>query len=220
MSTGEQISCASLRRKINLFLLKKEMTQKAFLEACGGINSNSFGRFMKLKGPWSGTENGTYWGALKFFQEREENAKKKKKEEEKEAKKAAKEEAKLEKAANKKGKASSSAAKPETTPSAGPVSASKKRSRSEALSDTEDETGSEHEEESPARRPTKVKKTHDEKEALIKEITNYPLEDERVFDDCDVVRQKMVTFMKDNSIPRQLFAEKALGLSLASLNIS
>ena len=36
-----------------------------------GINSNSYGRFMKLKGPYSGSDNQTYHAGHKFFLRRE-----------------------------------------------------------------------------------------------------------------------------------------------------
>lgn len=36
-----------------------------------GINSNSYGRFMKLKGPYSGIDNQTYHAAHAFFLQRE-----------------------------------------------------------------------------------------------------------------------------------------------------
>jgi len=50
------------------------MTQNEFLRQIGGVNSNSFARFMKLKGE-SGYDNGTYWGAKEFFQKRDADAK-------------------------------------------------------------------------------------------------------------------------------------------------
>lgn len=58
------------------------MTQAKFLVEIGEMNSNSFQRFMRLKGKWNGTQNGTYWGAVRFFMQRDKN--------EKEAKEAAK----------------------------------------------------------------------------------------------------------------------------------
>jgi len=63
---GNQKSCNAIRTEITRFLLSGEMTQTAFLEEIG-CNNNSYGRFMKLKGPWNGTQNGVYWGAAKFF---------------------------------------------------------------------------------------------------------------------------------------------------------
>ena len=60
-------SCDVMRKKIATFLASKEMTQTAFLKACGGIAPNSYGNFMKLKGKWNGTQNGTFWGAQRFF---------------------------------------------------------------------------------------------------------------------------------------------------------
>ena len=68
-------SCGTMRKKIATFLATKEMTQTAFLKACGGIAPNSFGNFMKLKGDWNGTQNGTFWGAQRFFIAREAEAK-------------------------------------------------------------------------------------------------------------------------------------------------
>jgi hypothetical protein len=65
-------SCDVIRKKITMFLATKEMTQTEFLRQIGDVNSNSFQRFMKLKGPASGVNNSTYEGALTFFQERAE----------------------------------------------------------------------------------------------------------------------------------------------------
>ncbi len=42
-------SCGTIRSKISAFLAKKEMTQTKFLSEIS-CNSNSLGRFMKLKG--------------------------------------------------------------------------------------------------------------------------------------------------------------------------
>lgn len=70
-NSGKPVSCDSIRKKITLFLATKEMTQTAFLSAIGKVNSNSFGRFMKLKGAYNGCDNGTFHGARKFFNRRE-----------------------------------------------------------------------------------------------------------------------------------------------------
>jgi hypothetical protein len=69
-----------MRAKINKFLATKEMTQTKFLETIG-CNSNSYGRFMKLKGTWNGLQNGVYWGAHHFFLARERQEKEEKKKE-------------------------------------------------------------------------------------------------------------------------------------------
>lgn len=53
----------------------KEITQTKFLSEIGGVNSNSFQRFMKLKGPYTGSDNGTYAGSLQFFHKREKASK-------------------------------------------------------------------------------------------------------------------------------------------------
>ncbi|EQC40697.1 hypothetical protein SDRG_01772 [Saprolegnia diclina VS20] len=63
------------------------MTQAAFLKQIGA-NSNSYQRYMKLKGPYGGCDNSTYSGSLHFFYQREKKEKKAK-EAEKAAKKAA-----------------------------------------------------------------------------------------------------------------------------------
>ncbi|RHY11931.1 hypothetical protein DYB36_005198 [Aphanomyces astaci] len=59
-------TCQTIRSKIQKFLATKTMTQTAFLKTIGA-NSNSFGRFMKLKGSFGGSQNSTYWGSLRFF---------------------------------------------------------------------------------------------------------------------------------------------------------
>ena len=59
-----------LRKKINAFLATKEMTQKAFLAEIQ-VNPGSLNNFLKLKGEWNGTGNGTFWGAQRFFIARE-----------------------------------------------------------------------------------------------------------------------------------------------------
>ena len=53
------------------------MTLTKYLEHIG-VNSNSYGRFTKLKGKYSGIDNGTYSGSVRFFAEREETKKKEK----------------------------------------------------------------------------------------------------------------------------------------------
>ena len=64
-------NCNKIRQKISEFLATKEMTQTKFLSEIGGVNSNSFQRFMKLRGPFTGSDNGTYWGSIRFFNMRE-----------------------------------------------------------------------------------------------------------------------------------------------------
>ncbi|KAE9357929.1 hypothetical protein PF008_g2913 [Phytophthora fragariae] len=70
-------NCQQIRTKIRNFLGTKEMMQTAFLKLCD-INSNSYYRFMNLKGPFGGCDNQTDEGAAIFFYRR-----KKKQEEEK-----------------------------------------------------------------------------------------------------------------------------------------
>lgn len=68
-------SCNVIRKKIQTFLATKEMTQTAWLKQLQ-VNSNSFGRFMKLKGTWNGVQNGTMEAATRFFLNRVEEEKK------------------------------------------------------------------------------------------------------------------------------------------------
>ena len=63
-------TCDQVRRKIRKFLNSGEMKVTEFQRACN-INSNSYGRFMKLKGPRAGESNQTYEGAFRFFKARE-----------------------------------------------------------------------------------------------------------------------------------------------------
>eukprot|EP01116_Phalansterium_solitarium_P008822 TRINITY_DN22788_c0_g1_i1.p1 TRINITY_DN22788_c0_g1~~TRINITY_DN22788_c0_g1_i1.p1 ORF type:complete len:264 (-),score=81.55 TRINITY_DN22788_c0_g1_i1:245-1036(-) len=67
--------CSQIRRKITAFLKKGTMTQTAWLQQLG-VNSNSFQRFMKLKGPHS-TGNSTYYAAHRFFEDLEKEQKSK-----------------------------------------------------------------------------------------------------------------------------------------------
>lgn len=69
-ATKAQWSCDSLRKKITLYLGTKEQTQTAWLRDIG-VSPPSFASFMKQKGTWTGTGNGTFWGATRFFQRRE-----------------------------------------------------------------------------------------------------------------------------------------------------
>jgi len=62
--------CNAIRRKINAFLKKyaaEGVTQTALLKLLN-VNSNSLGRFMKLKGVTKGAENGAYSKAYEFFE--------------------------------------------------------------------------------------------------------------------------------------------------------
>lgn len=70
-------NCNQIRTKIRDFLGTKEMTQAAFLKLCD-INSNSYYRFMNLKGPYGGCDNQTYEGAAIFFYRREKKQKEEK----------------------------------------------------------------------------------------------------------------------------------------------
>jgi hypothetical protein len=63
-------NCNQIRTKIQAFLDSGEMKVTEFQKTIGA-NSNSYGRFMKLKGPWKGDSNNTFYGACKFFMKRE-----------------------------------------------------------------------------------------------------------------------------------------------------
>jgi hypothetical protein len=71
------VSCDRVRKMIADFLATKEMTQTEFLKRIH-CNSNSYQRFMKLKGSTSGSGNGVYWGALDFFEARKQQEKEEK----------------------------------------------------------------------------------------------------------------------------------------------
>lgn len=62
-------NCDAIRRKINSLINSGEMKVTEFQRACD-INSNSYGRFMKLKGPYAGNMNQTYKAAFHFFERR------------------------------------------------------------------------------------------------------------------------------------------------------
>jgi hypothetical protein len=68
-------SCSQIRTKINQFLRSGEMKVTEFQRKLG-INANSYGRFMKQTGPWSGRDNQTYSAATQFFPKREAAGKK------------------------------------------------------------------------------------------------------------------------------------------------
>lgn len=63
-------TCDEIRRKITKLLNSGEMKVTEFQRACN-INSNSYGRFMKLKGAYAGDGNQTYSAAFQFFKQRE-----------------------------------------------------------------------------------------------------------------------------------------------------
>lgn len=62
-------NCDAIRRKINSLINSGGMKVTEFQRACD-INSNSYGRFMKLKGPYAGDMNQTYRAAFRFFEHR------------------------------------------------------------------------------------------------------------------------------------------------------
>lgn len=60
--------CAEVRRKIRLLQKNPGWKVTHWLKEIGGINSNSFGRFMKEKGRTDGASNGTYLAAYIYFE--------------------------------------------------------------------------------------------------------------------------------------------------------
>ncbi|KAF8912807.1 hypothetical protein CPB84DRAFT_1671066 [Gymnopilus junonius] len=60
--------CAEVRRKIRLLQKTPEWKVTHWLKEIGGINSNSFNRFMKEKGKTDGAANGTYYAAYVYFE--------------------------------------------------------------------------------------------------------------------------------------------------------
>jgi hypothetical protein len=82
-------NCNQIRTKLRKHFESGKGVQSHWLKE-NHVNSNSYGRFMKLKGPWGGADNGTFWAANRFFKklERQEakrpaGEKKRKREEEK-----------------------------------------------------------------------------------------------------------------------------------------
>lgn len=62
-------NCDAIRRKINSFINSGELKVTDFQRACD-INCSSYGRFMKLKGPYAGDMNQAYKAAFQFFERR------------------------------------------------------------------------------------------------------------------------------------------------------
>ena len=66
--------CDLVRKKISEFIATKAMTQSAFQKEIG-VSPPSYYSFMRQKGKWNGSQNGTFWGATRFFTAREKSAK-------------------------------------------------------------------------------------------------------------------------------------------------
>lgn len=64
------LNCNKVRTKIQQLIDSGEVKVTHFQRDLG-ISSNSYGRFMKLKGPWNGIDNQTYHAAYHFFRKRE-----------------------------------------------------------------------------------------------------------------------------------------------------
>ncbi|KAE9410949.1 hypothetical protein BT96DRAFT_804935, partial [Gymnopus androsaceus JB14] len=60
--------CAEVRRKIRALLQTPNFKITHWLRDIGGINNNSYGRFMKEKGRTDGATNGTYYAAYCYFE--------------------------------------------------------------------------------------------------------------------------------------------------------
>ncbi|KAK0246095.1 hypothetical protein EDD85DRAFT_44825 [Armillaria nabsnona] len=60
--------CAEVRRKIGLLQKTPGWKVTQWLRDIGGINNNSYSRFMKEKGRTGGASNGTYYAAYVYFE--------------------------------------------------------------------------------------------------------------------------------------------------------
>ncbi|KJA27577.1 hypothetical protein HYPSUDRAFT_62652 [Hypholoma sublateritium FD-334 SS-4] len=60
--------CGEVRRKIRLLQKTPGWKVTQWLRDIGGINSNSYGRFMREKGRTDGAANGTYYAAYVYFE--------------------------------------------------------------------------------------------------------------------------------------------------------
>ncbi|KAF9028987.1 hypothetical protein BDZ89DRAFT_1065701, partial [Hymenopellis radicata] len=61
-------TCDEIRRKIRKLQKEPGFKVTHWLKDIGGINNNSYHRFMKLSGAHSGVENGTYKAAYMYFE--------------------------------------------------------------------------------------------------------------------------------------------------------
>ncbi|KAJ7169681.1 hypothetical protein C8R46DRAFT_205344 [Mycena filopes] len=57
-----------VRRKIRLLLATPDFKVTHWLKEIGGVNSNSYGRFMKEKDKTAGAANGTFYAAYVYFE--------------------------------------------------------------------------------------------------------------------------------------------------------
>ncbi|KAF8308082.1 hypothetical protein DL93DRAFT_2087324 [Clavulina sp. PMI_390] len=62
--------CNEIRRKIRALQKEPGFKVTHWLREIGNVNSNSYGRFMRLSGPDAGAENGTYPAAYTYFERR------------------------------------------------------------------------------------------------------------------------------------------------------
>ncbi|KAF9473398.1 hypothetical protein BDN70DRAFT_867447 [Pholiota conissans] len=60
--------CGEIRRKIKLLQQTPGWKASPWLKEIGGINSNSYNRFMKESGKNDGAANGTYYAAYIYFE--------------------------------------------------------------------------------------------------------------------------------------------------------
>ncbi|KAG9050263.1 hypothetical protein FS837_006704 [Tulasnella sp. UAMH 9824] len=60
--------CNTIRRKIRALLKAPDFKVTHWLKDIGNINSNSYNRFMALRGADRGAENGTYYAAYVYFE--------------------------------------------------------------------------------------------------------------------------------------------------------
>ncbi|KAF8971183.1 hypothetical protein BDZ97DRAFT_1651637 [Flammula alnicola] len=60
--------CGEVRRKIRLLQKQPGWKVTQWLKDIGGINNNSYGRFMREKGKTDGATNGTYYAGYIYFE--------------------------------------------------------------------------------------------------------------------------------------------------------
>lgn len=169
-----------MRLKLNRLFASKEISQAEFLRRYR-VNSNSLGRFMKLKGENNGYENGTYWAAVRYFLQ------------------VAKEE-----------KLSGNKRKAEEAPAESDESAKKQAVESlvlvipkPAATATASPTA--------AKAAVSVSKSSASKAALLEEHKQFKLDDSStvgpVYDDCNDIRQKIFDFLYKTGISKAAFCD-------------
>ncbi len=190
------VSCDTLRMKITTLLATKELTQKAFLEELD-VNPASLRRFMAAKGKDKGIQNNIYIPVIIYFAEREKKEKLKRQEERE-----------LEKQQEKEAKAAARAA--------GVKSTRKRKDEDMSILTNDGDGGSltivfnptSANEPSPTSvsagagtlsahgNKSKREARAEQESVVLASINSIQIADQRVFDDCDDIRTKIVTLIK------------------------